>query len=59
MDRIVSIHSQIQNLVKKRYDKAVVNGTPYLFTYPRKDITKKTYTERESKRLREEIEKIK
>lgn len=119
MDRNVPIHSRIQNLVKRRYDKAVVNGTPHLFTYPRKgkntnltynyyhkeftkikeelglnpehrphdgrkhfvtmakkykvdeyaikymvghkisDITEKIYTERESKWLREEIEKIK
>lgn len=119
MDRIVPIHSRIQQLVKKRYDMAITNGNTFLFSYPHKgrntnftyeyyyrefvkirdllglnpahrphdgrkyfvtmakknkvdeyaikymvghkisDITEKIYTERESKWLREEIEKIK
>ena len=35
-DRVIPIHSKIQSLVKKRYDKAVANNTPFLFSYPHK-----------------------
>lgn len=36
MDRIVPIHSKIQQLVKKRYDMAVASGNTFLFLYPHK-----------------------
>lgn len=35
-DRIIPIHTKIQPLVKKRYDKAIANDTPFLFSYPNK-----------------------
>ena len=33
-DRTVPIHSKIQELVKRRYDKAIANSNLFLFTYP-------------------------
>ena len=36
IDRIVPIHSRIQQLVKKRYDAAITSGNTFLFAYPHK-----------------------
>lgn len=35
-NRIIPIHSKIQSLVKKRYDKAIANDMQFLFSYPHK-----------------------